>query len=67
MKMDDKASDKELLFYLDKNGVGREYDRSLDLTINFEDRGQMEDFNVWMQRVGAEAFRKWRHGMCTKP
>lgn len=53
-------SGKELWFYLDKNGVAREYDRSLDLTINFEDREKMEDFIVWIKHEGAEAFEKWR-------
>lgn len=53
-------SEKELWFYLDKNGVAREYDRSLDLTINFEDREKMEDFEAWIQHEGADAFRKWK-------
>lgn len=53
-------SEKELWFYLDENGVAREYDRSLDLTINFEDREKMEDFIVWIKHEGAEAFEKWR-------
>lgn len=53
-------SEKELWFYFDENGVAREYDRSLDLTINFEDREKMEDFIVWLQHEGAEAFEKWR-------
>lgn len=48
-------SEKELWFYLDKNGVAREYDRSMDLTINFEDREAMEDFEEWLQHEGAEA------------
>lgn len=43
-------SEKELWFYLDKNGVAREYDRSLDLTINFEDIEEMEDFEAWRQQ-----------------
>ena len=51
---------KELWFYLDKNGVAREYDRSLDLTINFENREKMEDFIAWIQHEGADAFEKWR-------
>ena len=42
-------SEKELWFYMDKNGVAREYDRSLDLTINFEDREKMEDFIAWIK------------------
>lgn len=53
-------SEKELWFYFDENGVAREYDRSLDLTINFEDREKMEDFIVWIKHEGAEAFEKWR-------
>ena len=53
-------SEKELWFYFDENGVAREYDRSLDLTINFEDREKMEDFIVWLKHEGAEAFEKWR-------
>lgn len=53
-------SEKELWFYFDENGVAREYDRSLDLTINFEDREKMEDFEAWLQHEGAEAFEKWR-------
>lgn len=53
-------SKKELWFYLDKNGVAREYDRSLDLTINFEDKESMDDFNAWIRSEGAEEFRKWR-------
>ena len=52
--------EKELWFYFDENGVAREYDRSLDLTINFEDREKMEDFIVWIKHEGAEAFEKWR-------
>lgn len=53
-------SEKELWFYLDENGVAREYDRSLEFTINFEDREKMEDFIVWIKHEGAEAFEKWR-------
>lgn len=53
-------SEKELWFYFDENGVAREYDRSLDLTINFEDREKMEDFIAWIKHEGAEAFEKWR-------
>lgn len=53
-------SEKELWFYFDENGVAREYDRSLDFTINFEGREAMEDFEAWLQHEGAEAFRKWR-------
>lgn len=40
--------------------VAREYDRSLDFTISFEDREVMEDFDAWIQHEGAEAFSKWR-------
>lgn len=32
----------------------------LDLTINFEDREAMEDFIVWIQHEGVDAFGKWR-------
>ena len=53
-------SEKELWFYFDENGVAREYDRSLDLTINFESREKMEDFIAWIKHEGAEAFEKWR-------
>ena len=53
-------SEKELWFYFDENGVAREYDRSLALTINFEDREKMEDFIVWIKHEGAEACEKWR-------
>lgn len=53
-------SEKELWFYLDKNGVAREYDRSLDLTINFESREAMEDCEAWLKHEGAEEFEKWR-------
>lgn len=53
-------SEKELWFYFDENGVAKEYDRSLDLTINFEDREKMEDFIAWIQHEGADAFEKWR-------
>lgn len=53
-------SEKELWFYFDENGVAREYDRSLDFTINFEDRETTEDFDAWIQHEGADAFRKWR-------
>lgn len=53
-------SEKELWVYFDENGVAKEYDRSLDFTINFEDREAMEDFEAWIKHEGADAFRKWR-------
>lgn len=53
-------SEKELWFYLDKNGVAREYDRSLDLTINFENREEMEDFIAWLKHEAAESLEKWK-------
>lgn len=48
------------MFCAGNDGVFREYDRSLDLTINFENREAMEDFESWLKHEGAEAFEKWR-------
>lgn len=32
----------------------------LDLTNNFEDREEMEDFIAWLKREAAESLEKWR-------
>lgn len=53
-------SEKELWFYFDENGVAKEYDRSLDFTINFEDREEMEDFIAWLKREVTELLEKRR-------